>query len=590
MKIKIGCAILTFGLCSGLVFAEAGTALLQLQKAPAPSGPWQVLPASPSMITPEGGLIDSPNGNAYYRLQITASNAAGGALAIPFTNAPAEAVQQAQMMLYGNTGAGWGGGATLAPYVYPVYDPSIFGGMNLAYLEFKVIPGGSNGPSGQVTSPPFEPNDSLGYILVSLTTQDVPVPEMAQNGPTRVEQLRLMSKSTSIRPMRYGAGLWIAEDNTGNPIATLGSMPYRLSSQIPSLMGAQLGGTVVSNTVVSDTGPIQGTDYGPYQSYKDFKTDYSTGPIYSFIHARRAEAGQFRWNLENGQPPPIITVPLGTSTQILATVTITALDLEDDSIASGKILPGAPGVSITGLTAGGTTLHVAMPDGSTRYYGLQVSATPSAPHLNGICGWTGWSYWWAGSCGDQRQYQQVQNLAGCNANCYSGCGPTAWAMLYGWWDVRGLCSLIGGCTPTPLTDDANVLACTSALCGWLAPFCAFGQGATAPWNEGNGWHWAPARGHSIYESWSWGVPYFCGSCGSQARNAIQSGRPAIIGQGVYAHYPLAWGYAYREYKCFGVTVSHSAYWATNQGQGAPACPVVWVNTDDCWFGNNTTIY
>jgi len=542
-------------------------------------------------LTPEGGLTDPANSNGYYRLQITTSDVAGGALAVPLSEVSAEALQQAQTMLSGNTGMGWGGGATLAPYAYPVYDPSINGGTKPAYLEFKVIPGGTNGPSGQVTSPPVEPNGSLGYILVSLTTQDVPVPEMAQNGPTKVEQLRQLAQSTRIRPIRYGYGLWVAEDSTGNPVATLGSMPYRLSAQIPSLTGAKLGGMVISNTVVADTGPIQGTDYGPYDNYGEFKQDYTSGPVYNFIHARRAEAGQFRWNLENGQLPPIITVPLGVTTQILATVSIIAVDLEDASIASGKILPGAPGISMTGLAAGGTILHVLLPGGTSAYYALEVSPTPSAIHRMGICdGWTPWIYWWAGGCSDQRQYHQEWSLGGCNPGCWSGCGPTAWAMLYGWWDVRGYCSLIGGCTPTPLFNNADVQACTSALCGWLSPFCAFGQGATTPWNEPNGWRWAPTRGHGISESWTWGVPYFCGGCGSQAQAAIMSGRPAIVGQGVYYHYPLAWGYAYREYHCFGTTWTHSAYWATNQGQGGVACPVVWASTDDCWFGNNTTIY
>jgi len=565
---------------------SGGTAVLQLQKAPGVNGPWQVLPASPLSITPEGGLADPETNSSFYRLSITTSNVAGDTLGVPVSTVATQTLQQALAMLAGNTGNGWGGTAMLAPYAYPVYDPSINGGTKPAYLEFKVLAGPPPVTGKPLSSAPLEPNADLGYILVSLTEQDVPVPEMAQFGPTRVEQLRKLAGASSIKPVRYGHGLWIGEDSAGNAAATLGSMPYRLSRVIPSLTGQPLGGEVISNKVVSDTGPINATDYGPYDGYAQFKDDYIKGPAFSYIHARRAECGKFRWNLEADVLPPMISIPLKDTTRILATVPVTAFELEDPTLADGKIDVGAPGISMTGTAAGGTILHVLLSDGTTAYYALQVGPPP------GIIakGWTAWTYYWAGGCSDQRQYSQEWSLGGCNPGCWSGCGPTAWAMLYGWWDYHGLCSLIGGCTPTPLFNDADVRSCISTVCGYVSPFCAFGQGATTPWNEPNGWHWAPARGHGISESWTWGVPYFCGGCGSQAKNAINAGRPAIVGTGVYYHYPLAWGYAYRQYVFLGITWSTSTYWATNQGQGGAACPVVWANTDDCWFGNNTTCY
>jgi hypothetical protein len=543
-------------------------------------------PAGQPLVNHAGGLSDPQTNSSFYRLSITTSNVAGGALGVPLSTVSTQTLQLALAMLAGNTGNGWGGTAMLAPYAYPVYDPSINEGTKPAYLEFKVLAGPPAGAGKPLSSAPLEPNADLGYILVSLTAQDVPVPEMAQFGPTRVEQLRKLAGASSLKPVRYGHGLWIGEDSAGNAAATLGSMPYRLSRVIPSLTGQALGGEVISNIVVSDTGPIKETDYGPYDSYAEFKKDYVSGPAFSYIHARRNECGKFRWNLESDILPPIIAIPLKTPTRILSTLPVTAFDLEDPTLAGGKIDVGAAGISMTGFVAGGTILHVLLADGTTSYFALQVGPPPGAIAK----GWTAWTYYWAGGCSDQRQYSQEWSLGGCNPGCWSGCGPTAWAMLYGWWDYRGLCSLIGGCTPTPLFNDADVRSCISTVCGYVSPFCAFGQGATTPWNEPNGWHWAPARGHGISESWTWGVPYFCGGCGSQAKNAIRAGRPAIVGTGVYYHYPLAWGYAYRQYVFLGIVWSTSTYWATNQGQGAAACPVVWANTDDCWFGNNTTCY
>src|ERR1035437_224422 len=180
---------------------SGGTAVLQLQKAPGVNGPWQVLPASPLSITPEGGLSDPETNTSFYRLSITTSNVAGDTLGVPVSTVATQTLQQAMAMLAGNTGNGWGGTAMLAPYAYPVYDPAINGGGKPAYLEFKVVAGPPPGTGKPLSSAPLEPNSDLVYILVSRTTQDGPVPEMAQSGRTRVEQLRKLAGATNIKPV-----------------------------------------------------------------------------------------------------------------------------------------------------------------------------------------------------------------------------------------------------------------------------------------------------------------------------------------------------------------------------------------------------
>src|SRR5664279_3415796 len=129
MKLKQSWTAITFALSYGysVLVASGGTAVLQLQKAPDVNGPWQVLPASPLSITPEGGLSDPQTNTSFYRLSITAANLAGDALGVPISTVPPQTLQLALAMLTGNTGNGWGGTAMLAPYAYPVYDPSING-------------------------------------------------------------------------------------------------------------------------------------------------------------------------------------------------------------------------------------------------------------------------------------------------------------------------------------------------------------------------------------------------------------------------------------------------------------------------------
>ena len=579
-----GTVLLLAGLCGTVLSAAStGNALLQLQKSPSAAGPWQSVPASVLSLTPEGFFTDELTNGSFYRLKIGVSDVSGGPLGLPVATADARAVQQALAMLAVQSSGPWAN-AGLAPYAYPVYDPLINGGQAPAYLEFKVVPGSVTGVTNAVPVTPLAPNSDLGYILVSLTTQDVPVPEMAQSGPTRVEQLRRAANGSSLRAVRYGHGCLAAEDGTGNVVAVLGQLPNQMSLALLDVGSSTFSGAVLSNTLVAGTDPLPGTTGGTYGTYAQFKQDYLSSPLYAYMAARRAEAGNFRWNLESDLLPPILKVPLGTQVQVLTDQSLTGFDIEDTSVAMGWTTAVTGGMWLKGLTPGGTILHVVLPDRSTAYYAIQVTPTGGAAPK----GWSAWSYYYAGSCTDQRRYYQVWAL--CHSGCYSGCGPTAWGMLYGWWDQRGPFNLIGGAGPTPLYNDANVNACLQAVCGYCGTWCSGSSGVTNPWDEYKGYLWAGARSESISESWCWGVPYVCSCPRNCALGAIRAGHPAIVGTGFYAHYPLAWGYAYREYKLFGIVWSRQYHWLVNEGWGGDPCAGDWVNADDCWFGNDTTCW
>jgi hypothetical protein len=582
-----------FGTCilAGVLTASGGTALLQLQRAPAAAGPWQELPADPTALTPEGSLADTTGSTAaFYRLNITVSNVTGGALAIPLASAPKQAVQFAQAKLAENLGGLWPGGAMLS-YAYPVYDPSINGGTAPAYFEFKVVPAPNTVGTNPFPNAPTEPTSDLGYILVAATTDDVPVPEFAPGGLPRVEQLRRLAGNSKIKAMRYGHGFWVAEDSTGNPAATIGSMPYKPSQALTKLgPNSFFGqGTIYpqdnGSNVVQDPGPYPGADYGAYKGYSDFKADYAAdNSVLGFLRARRAEAGLFRWNLEAGILPPRITVPIGEPTQVLLNAQVTGVDLEDP-VAEVTLNPGSPGVRVYGKTGGETTLHVFLSNGTTAYYLLQIG-TGSAVMPKG---WTPWQYWWAGGCGEQRRYTQVWG-----GSCWSGCGATAWAMFYGWYDLRGLCNLVGPCSsPTPNSNDGNVNSCIWYEVPWLSTFCAYSQGATLPSEMWKGYHWSSSRGYAISWNIHWGVPYVLSSAGrNDCISAIQSGRPAIVGIGFYSHYPLAWGYAHSEYHdpVFGWTLWHDRRFFVNEGWGGDPCAGCWVSADDTFYGSNVTCW
>jgi hypothetical protein len=51
--------------------------------------------------------------------------------------------------------------------------------------------------------------------------------------------------------------------------------------------------------------------------------------------------------------------------------------------------------------------------------------------------WSPWTIFWAGSYNEQRLYHQIPKSTSPNtSSCWSGCGATAWAMLFGWVDYR----------------------------------------------------------------------------------------------------------------------------------------------------------
>jgi hypothetical protein len=196
-----------------------------------------------------------------------------------------------------------------------------------------------------------------------------------------------------------------------------------------------------------------------------------------------------------------------------------------------------------------------------------------------------WTYHWAtGGHGAQCLYNQFDH-----GSCKVGCGPVAWMMLNGWadrqaafgnsyWSGRwGLYRENGGRGPdalAPLSNDAGIRNAIREIRGHVGTFCLFGNGATFPWRMPdvrrylNGRTYARQRCH-----WnSLGISE--ARLRRHARNSIRDRRtPAIIGTGWLNHYPLAYGYAWRERRvrrcfifCWYTTVTDRSFYV-NQGWG-----------------------
>jgi hypothetical protein len=193
-----------------------------------------------------------------------------------------------------------------------------------------------------------------------------------------------------------------------------------------------------------------------------------------------------------------------------------------------------------------------------------------------------WNFYWAAGGGSAQPAYDQFTYSGCEV----GCGPVAWAMLFGWadrqaatgnayWAPRtGIYRQNGGRgadAVAPLTQDAGVRNMIVELHNDVGTFCAFGSGATAPWTMPGAWQYLNGRtGARLRADWN-SVGIHEDGLRDRAIDSIVNRRtPAVIGTGWLSHYPLAFGYAWQRR-----TVRHCFIWCWDD-----------VVTDRCFYVNN----
>lgn len=210
-----------------------------------------------------------------------------------------------------------------------------------------------------------------------------------------------------------------------------------------------------------------------------------------------------------------------------------------------------------------------------------------------------WTFYWAaGGHAAQTRYDQFTY-----GSCQVGCGPVAWAMLFGWGDRQaesgtnaywaprnGLYRFNGGrgandLAPIPMTEGIrNVIR---ELHGQLGTFCIFGSGATWPWEMDDAVEYLNGRSFTrLQADWN-SVGWHEDGLRERARNSIRDrATPAIIGTGWLSHYPLAYGYAWQRRivrRCFVFcwdTEVYDRWFYVNQGWGGAGNDWVEAGT---WF-------
>ncbi len=217
--------------------------------------------------------------------------------------------------------------------------------------------------------------------------------------------------------------------------------------------------------------------------------------------------------------------------------------------------------------------------------------------------WSSWTYYWAGNHADQRLYSQMHKNDSVNtSSCYSGCGGTAWAMLFGWADKQaadgnaywaprwGLYRQNGGTganAVAPSNMTPGVKNMTWEIRNDIGTWCAGSSGPTFPWDMDQATDYLSGRTGTKLSTHYNVLGIHESRLRQYARNSIRDrDTPAVIGTGWLTHYPVAYGYAWHSRtvkKCFIFCWNETQYnrsFYVNQGWGGSGNG--WVSSGT-WF-------
>ncbi len=527
--------------------------------------------------------------------------------------------------------------AQLGPSIKPLYRPDING---IAYYEFPVVVPDTRAAGTML----FQ---DAGFIIVATGPHDYPVPHWDFQGQTPTGYLDAAAAEggeTATKFYKLDALAYTAEDDLGLMVAIRSDLPPKVTGLDPSWLNAPPSmfemtwapdshgeddattGGITGTLVVSGTSAIPPTlQLTGWESWSSLKSNYATN--YQVLLDGLQDRAQEEWDLENmiredggylrkgetRELPLLWTDPTvslaGGGASYVSTELITRTDLPP--ILNVTAIDAVPGqellFSLTVNYPNGMEEvflftvyepHFAwLPVTSRDAFALPGPLTGGTGGQRSVSGWTNWSVHWAGTRLDQRWYNQIEAGDPPNtSDCWSGCGGTAWAMLFGWadyqaahgnnyWEGRwGLYRVDGGTgadaiAPDTMTDGVENMIWE--IRNHIDTWCGFGNGATWPSDMDEASTYLAGRSFTqlITRGNNGSIPW--PSYRERAWDSIKyRDTPAVIGIGFYEHYPLAYGYRQRKYKDkLGTTWWTQRQFYVNQGWGNQSG---WVSAD-IWF-------
>lgn len=532
-------------------------------------------------------------------------------------------------------GSAWAN-VEIAPTVTWIHDPTSTDPEQPAYAELRVVAAGQpNGPS-------------KGYLLVSLTAADKPIVEFATSGAPKTERLlRQASSGTPDKIMRFSSVYWTVENAAGQRLGEWGTPPALPDG---STAGLRTAGRMALNSAngLRELSTVINPPTLPAYDYRALKTAFRSSPMIANFRQSRQQLAATTWNRLRGVRLPRLTVAVHQTASLLAGTSLLRAQLDTDAdqapIATIRLAPEGNGIIATGLAAGSAPLRVIAADGRPLTYILVVTAATGGGVAGGEpqfapaggCLSAKLEIWWAGSSvwgegGDQRYYNQLKDdERWCPA---VGCGPTALAMLFGWWDAHGVPSAFyildsgrGNKDHFRLNessvkrkdapqwsgnDEARMRAIYQDLHELCNTFCSLGKGATFPDQLASAFleytlrvasaHGSPQNEFGDYlvgaeATASWNDFFALGGTdweggGKAVANGIKENRPGIVGiwNGIVLHYALAFGYQRIEHfdNCESDGVDRWFYCNMGWGENHPP---EWHDAEAVWFGLTANLW
>ncbi len=442
--------------------------------------------------------------------------------------------------------------AHLSGVVWVYYRPDIEG---IAYYEFEVVPG--------------------GFVVVSTGDHDSAIPHWDFTGPPigrLLEEQAAESRRKIERMYKLDAFYYVGEDEKGEKVAEVGNRLVRVDGLTRDLLDVdeeQYLGMImtgpekeardddaenVEHVVLREVEPKDvPVEIGRWSSWKELKRGYAD--VYDvFIEAQRREVHEEWKGIEMLREKGTMLNP-GEETRRALLFPEATYKIDGEGARYVKVerverreMPPLLRIIVDVAAKEDTpfTLHIT--------YGNQQSEELryfiASNHTNS-------QTWWAGGSFNQCWYHQFAY-----GDCPVGCGPVAWAMLFGWADRQaeqgstyysywqgkwGIYRQNGGYGPNavaPRFMDDGIRNIIQEINDHVGTFCLWGGGATRPWTMWRAYYYFIGRS-SISMRTRWNAAFLPSrTCRRYARDSIKDrNTPAVVGFGwAPAHYALAYGY------------------------------------------------